>query len=253
MSEIDLKEMLEAGVHFGHKKDRWNPKMRPFIYTERNGVHIFDLAKTKEHLEKAIKFISGVAADGGTILFVGTKNQIKGIIKETAESAEMPFIAERWPGGMFTNFTTILTRLKFLREAEEKKQATMTKKEALTLDRELEKLNNTFEGVKEMRKLPDALFVVDIVKERNAIKEAKKMGIPVVGIADSNANPDIEFPIPGNDDAVRSVKYISEKIAETIKKNKSVASKDEPVKEAQEPVKAEAKVEKKATAKTEKK
>lgn len=231
MSEIDLKEMLEAGVHFGHKKDRWNPKMKPFIFAERNGVHIFDLVKTKEKLEEAVKFTGKVASEGGVVLFVGTKNQIKGIIKTTAENAGMPYIAERWPGGMFTNFATILTRLKFLRDAEEKKSSgAMTKKEALTLRRELEKLNETFEGVKDMKKLPDAIFVVDIVKERNAIKEAKKLGIPVIGIADSNANPDIEYPIPGNDDAVRAVKYITEKIAEAIeahKKDQKEAAKKE--------------------------
>lgn len=226
MSEIDLKEMLEAGVHFGHKKDRWNPKMRPFIFTERNGVHIFDLVKTKENLEKALKFVNKVSADGGVILFVGTKNQTKSVIKEAAARSEMPYIAERWPGGMFTNFATILTRLKFMKEAEEGKFGSMTKKEALTLARELEKLNKTFEGVKDMRKLPDAIFVVDIVRERNAIREAKKIGIPVIGIADSNANPDIEYAIPGNDDAVRAVKYIVDQIADAIVKNKDIAKEE---------------------------
>lgn len=228
MIEIDLKEMLEAGVHFGHKKDRWNPKMRPFIYTERNGVHIFDLTKTKEALEAALKYVSEAASNGGTILFVGTKNQVREIVKEAAISAGMPYLVERWPGGMLTNFNTILTRLKYLKDTEDaisdalsgKEKSgvakKLTKKETLNLSRELEKLNSLFEGVKEMRKLPDVIYVADIVKERITVREAKKLGIPVVGIADTNANPNIEYPIPGNDDAVRSVKFITDKIAMAI-------------------------------------
>lgn len=233
MIEIDLKEMLEAGVHFGHKSDRWNPKMRPFIYTERNGVHIFDLVKTKTALEEAIKFVSGISADGGTVLFVGTKNQVKDVVREAAKNSAMPYLTDRWPGGMLTNFNTILGRLRYLKDSEEKLaesglEAGMTKKEALNLRRELEKLNAVFEGVKEMRRVPDAIFVADIVKERIAVKEAKKLGIPVIGIADSNANPDVEYVIPGNDDAVRSVKFISEKIAMAVAANKDAnLTKDE--------------------------
>lgn len=221
MTEVDLKEMLEAGVHFGHKKDRWNPKMRHFIFTERNGVHIFDLSKTKEALEEAIKFVAGLAKEGKTVLFVGTKNQVKEVVRSAADSAAMPYLVERWPGGMLTNFTTVLKRLKYLKEAEEKTQNSdgMTKKEALNLKRELEKLNMVFEGVKDLRQLPDAVFVADIVKENIAVREAQKLGIPVIGIADTNANPSIEYVIPGNDDAVRSVKYIADKIAEAVKEN----------------------------------
>lgn len=221
MTEVDLKEMLEAGVHFGHKKDRWNPKMRHFIYTERNGVHIFDLSKTKDALEAAIKFAAGLAKEGKSVLFVGTKNQVKDVVKSAAENAGMPYLVERWPGGMLTNFSTVLTRLRYMKQAEEKTQNAegMTKKEALNLQRELEKLNMVFEGVKEMRQLPDAVFVADIVKENIAVREAQKLGIPVIGIADSNANPCVEYVIPGNDDAVRSVKYIADKIAEAIKEN----------------------------------
>jgi small subunit ribosomal protein S2 len=186
MIEIDVKEMLEAGVHFGHKKDRWNPKMRPFIYTERNGVHIFDLVKTKEALEKALKFAGDISAEGGIVLFVGTKNQVKSIVKEAATNCGMPYLTDRWPGGMLTNFNTILGRLKYLKDAEEKLASTteekinsgMTKKEALNLKRELEKLNSVFEGVKDLRRLPDAVFVADIVKERIAVREAKRLGIP---------------------------------------------------------------------------
>jgi small subunit ribosomal protein S2 len=238
MIEIDVKEMLEAGVHFGHKKDRWNPKMRPFIYTERNGVHIFDLLKTKEALEKALKFVGDISAEGGIVLFVGTKNQVKGIVKEAATNCGMPYLTDRWPGGMLTNFNTILGRLKYLKDAEEKTEsgAGMTKKEALNLKRELDKLNSVFEGVKDLRRLPDAVFVADIVKERIAVREAKRLGIPVIGIADSNANPDIEYPIPGNDDAVRAVKFIEEKVAMAIAANKDakVESKDKEEVEAVE-------------------
>jgi small subunit ribosomal protein S2 len=218
MTEISLQEMLEAGVHFGHKKDKWNPKMRPFIFAERNGVHIFDLVKTKEALEEALKFLKSKASTGGTILFVGTKNQVKEIVKAGAESCEMPYMVERWPGGMLTNFNTVLSRLKYIKDAEKitQGQSKLTKKETLTIQRELDKLNKLFEGVKDIKRIPDVMFVTDLIKEKNAVKEAKRLGIPVIGIADSNANPDIEFPIPANDDAVRSVAYIVGKVSETI-------------------------------------
>lgn len=226
MTEISLKEMLEAGVHFGHKKDKWNPKMQPYIFTEKDGVHIFDLAKTKEGLEEATKFASKVVANGGEVLFVGTKNQTKNIIKEAALSCGMPYLVDRWPGGMLTNFPTILGRLKYMKDAEEKTETGqgLTKKEALFLKRELGKLNSVFEGVKEMRQVPQAVFVADIVRESIAVREAKKLNIPVIGIADTNANPNIEYIIPGNDDAVRAVKYIADKIAESIINNKKTAA-----------------------------
>lgn len=227
MVEIDVKEMLEAGVHFGHKKDKWNPKMRPFIYTERNGVHIFNLLLTAEMLKKAQEFAGEISAQGGTILFVGTKNQIQSVIKKAAEKAGMPYMVERWPGGMLTNFSTILGRLKYLKEAEEKTETGvgLTKKETLNLKRELEKLNAVFEGIKEIRKVPEAIFVSDIIKEKNALLEAKKLDIPVIGIVDTNVNPtDVDFPIAANDDAVRSVEYIAEKIAEAIIENKAKTS-----------------------------
>lgn len=230
--EIDLKEMLESGVHFGHKKDRWNPKMGPYIYTERNGVHIFDLTITKKKLQEACEVVNKVTADGGTVLFVGTKNQVQGIVREAAEAAGAPFLTDRWPGGMLTNFQTIVKRLQHMEDAEVKTKdmtAGITKKERLALSRELAKLNATFEGVKDMRKLPELIFVSDIVKERIAVREAKKAGIPVIGIADTNANPDIEYVIPANDDAVKSVKYIVEKIAGSIVKPKATeeAAKEE--------------------------
>lgn len=241
MSNIDLKEMLEAGVHFGHKKDRWNPKMAPYIYAERNGVHIFDLTKTKENLEKAVNFISKTASEGGTVLFVGTKNQTKSVIREAAERASMPYLVERWPGGMLTNFNTILGRLKYLKDAEEKlaanggeaNVANMTKKEALNLRREMEKLQAVFGGVKEVRRVPDVVFVADLVKEKNAVREAKILGIPVVGIADTNAEPNVEYVIPGNDDAVRAVKYITDAIADAVSAHKKAA---ETAEQAEAPV-----------------
>jgi small subunit ribosomal protein S2 len=225
MIEVNLKEMLEAGVHFGHKTDKWNPMMRPYIFTERNGVHIFDLAKTKEGLESAGKFVAQIAKGGGTVLFVGTKNQVKAVVKEAAENAGMPYLTDRWPGGMLTNFHTILGRLKYMKDAEEKTESGvgMTKKETLNLKRELEKLNTVFEGVKELRQVPEAVFVADIVKERIAVREAKRLGIPVIGIADTNAKPDIEHVIPANDDAVRSVKYIADYLSECIHANKKAA------------------------------
>ncbi len=219
--KIDLKEMLEAGVHFGHKRDRWNPKMEPFIFTERNNVHIFDLTITKKKLEEAMDFVSKLTAAGGTVLFVGTKNQVKDIVKEVAEEVGMPYLTDRWPGGMFTNFQTIVRRLKYLEEAEAKTKSentNMTKKERLSLSRELDKLKVVFAGVAEMRKLPEAVFISDICKDRIAVREAKKTGIPVIGIADSNADPEIDYVIPANDDAVKSVKYIVERIAGAVKK-----------------------------------
>ncbi len=225
MEKVDLKEMLEAGVHFGHKKDRWNPQMRSFIYTERNGVHIFDLTKTKERLEAAITFVESLTAKGGKILFVGTKNQVKAIVKEAAEKVEMPYLTDRWPGGMLTNFQTIVKRLKYLEELEEKianEGSGLTKKEKVDIKKEITKLSEVFGGVKDMRKLPEAIFVSDIVKERIAIREAKKAGIPVIGVADSNATPDIEYVIPGNDDAVKSIQYIVSKITSAVTKPKKI-------------------------------
>lgn len=243
-TEIDLREMLEAGVHFGHKKDRWNPKMKPYIYTERNGVHIFDLTITKKKLEEAMEIVSKITKDHGTVLFVGTKNQIKDIVKEAAEKVEMPYLVNRWPGGMLTNFQTIVKMLKHLDESEERvgtENSSLTKKERLSLQRELTKLKATFGGVQKLRKLPDLIFVSDICKERIAIREAKKVGIPVIGIADSNATPDIEFVIPGNDDAVKSVKYIVESIAGSINSpNKDIELEEIAIssKEKEEPKKA---------------
>lgn len=241
MNEANLKEMLEAGVHFGHKTDKWNPKMAPYIFTQRNGVHIFDLAKTKEGLERAAKFAASVASDGGTILFVGTKNQTKDVVRAAAESCGMPYLVERWPGGMLTNFNTILGRLRYMKDAREKTESGkgLTKKEALNLTREIHKLNTVFSGVSDLNKLPEALFIADIVKEKTAVREAKRLGLPIIGIADTNAIPEVEYIIPANDDAVRSVKYIADFLAAEITANKKAAAVDAGGERAEEETKSE--------------
>ncbi len=220
---VSMKEMLEAGVHFGHRRSRWNPKMAPFIFTERAGVHIFDLATTEEGLEKASAFVRTVASNGGNILFVGTKNQAQAIIKEAAESCSMPYVSERWLGGMLTNFSTILVRVKNLKKLDEKIAANdfATKKQLTVAKKEAEKLAVVLGGIKDMKKLPEALFIVDAVKESNAITEARKLNIPVIAIADTNANPElIDYVIPGNDDAVKAIKLIVGEIAHVISENK---------------------------------
>lgn len=224
-----MKDMLEAGVHFGHQKSRWNPKMNSFIFTERNGIHIFDLSKTVEGLEEALKFVKKTAANKGTILFVGTKKQAQAIVQSAAETAGMPYVNERWLGGMLTNFETFLSLTKTLRDLNSKieKNAFATKKQLVVAKKKAEKLENNLGGTKDLKKLPDALFVVDVVKEANAVREANKLGIPVIAIVDTNANPDlVDYVIPGNDDAVRSIAIISNEIAKTIKDSKPLEAKE---------------------------
>lgn len=227
---VSMKEMLEAGVHFGHQKSRWNPKMASFIFTERGGVHIFDLAKTEEGLENALKFVRTISANGGQVMFVGTKKQAQAIVTEAAKSAAMPYVTERWMGGMLTNFPTFLSQIRNLKKLVERIEENdfATKKQLVVAMKQAEKLEANLGGIKEMKKLPEALFVVDIVREDIAIKEAKKIGIPVIAIVDTNANPDpIDYVIPGNDDAVKSIKIISEEIARVITENKPVQAKEE--------------------------
>jgi len=217
-------------VHFGHQKSRWNPKMASFIFTERGGVHIFDLAKTEEGLEAALKFVRNVSANGGQILFVGTKKQAQTIVSDAAKSASMPYVTERWMGGMLTNFPTFLSQIRNLRKLAERidENDFATKKQLVVATKLAEKLEANLGGIKEMKKLPEAIFVIDIVREDIAIKEAKKIGIPVIAIVDTNANPDpIDYVIPGNDDAVKSIKIISEEIARVINENKPVQAKEE--------------------------
>jgi small subunit ribosomal protein S2 len=216
-----LTQLLEAGVHFGHQSSRWNPKMRRFIFTERNGIHIIDLRKTQQALEEAIQAVRDVTLQGNRVLFVCTKRQVRPIVEQEAERSGAFYVTERWLGGMLTNFQTIKKQIRRLKELErgmeEGAYEFYTKKEQLLLSREREKLNKYLAGVKDMARLPGALFVVDAKKEAIAVQEANKLGIPVIAIADTNANPDvIDYPIPGNDDAIRSVSLITGAIADAI-------------------------------------
>ncbi len=221
MSVISMKQLLEAGVHFGHQTRRWNPKMAEYIFTERNGIYIIDLQKTVKKVEEAYFFIREVVMNGGDILFVGTKKQAQDAIKEEAERCGQYFVNARWLGGMLTNFNTIkkrIERLKKLNEMEEERVfEVLPKKEVIKLRAEREKLEKYLGGIKGMKGQPGALFIVDPRKERNAILEARKLGIPVVAIVDTNCDPDeVDFAIPGNDDAIRAVKLISAKIADAV-------------------------------------
>ena len=221
MSVVSMKQLLEAGVHFGHQTRRWNPKMARFIFTERNGIYIIDLQKTVKKIEEAYDFVREVAETGKPILFVGTKKQAQDSIKEEAERSGMYFVNERWLGGMLTNHKTIKTRIDRLRKLEKMQEEgtfdVLPKKEVIKLMAEKEKLEKYLGGIKDMPELPGALFVVDPRKERIAIKEAQKLGIPVVGIVDTNCDPDeLDFPIPGNDDAIRAVKLIAGAMSQAI-------------------------------------
>ncbi|KZL94474.1 30S ribosomal protein S2 [Clostridium magnum] len=222
MSVISMKQLLEAGVHFGHQTRRWNPKMAPYIFTERNGIYIIDLQKTVKKVEEAYDFIKSVSEEGKDVLFVGTKKQAQEAIQEEAVRCGMHFVNNRWLGGMMTNFTTIKTRISKLEELEKMEEdgtfEVLPKKEVIKLKNDQEKLEKNLGGIKEMNAGNiGALFVVDPRKEKNAISEAKILGIPVVAIVDTNCDPDeVDFVIPGNDDAIRAVKLITAKIADAI-------------------------------------
>ncbi|MEM5768503.1 MAG: 30S ribosomal protein S2 [Bacillota bacterium] len=221
MSVISMKQLLEAGVHFGHQTRRWNPKMAAYIFTERNGIYIIDLQKTVKKVEEAYNFVKEIAAEGKTILFVGTKKQAQEAVKEEALRCDMYFVNERWLGGMLTNFQTIQQRIKRLRELEDMETKGMfevlPKKEVIALRHEQEKLTKFLGGIKSMAKLPGALFIVDPRKERIAVSEARKLGIPIVAIVDTNCDPDeVDYVIPGNDDAIRAVKLLTAKVADAI-------------------------------------
>ncbi|SEF45143.1 small subunit ribosomal protein S2 [Caloramator fervidus] len=221
MSVISMKQLLEAGVHFGHQTRRWNPKMAQYIFTERNGIYIIDLQKTVKKMEEAYEFVKQAAAEGKEILFVGTKKQAQDSIKEEATRCGMHYVNQRWLGGMLTNFKTIKTRIERLEELERMEQdgtfALLPKKEVMKLRHEKEKLEKNLGGIKNMKKLPDILFIVDPRKEKNAVAEAKILGIPVVAIVDTNCDPDdVDYVIPGNDDAIRAVKLITSKIADAV-------------------------------------
>ena len=221
MAVVSMKQLLEAGVHFGHQTRRWNPKMAKFIFTERNGIYIIDLSKTVKKVEEAYNFLREVASQGEVILFVGTKKQAQEAIKEEAIRANMFFVNERWLGGMLTNFKTIETRIKRLKQleamAEDGTFEVLPKKEVIGLRHEMDKLEKYLGGIKDMPKMPGALFVVDTKKEKIAIAEAKKLGIPVVATVDTNCDPDeVDFPIPANDDAIRAVKLLAGKMADAV-------------------------------------
>ena len=218
---VSMKALLEAGVHFGHQTRRWNPKMAPYIYTERNGIYIIDLQKTVKKLEEAYSFVRDLSANGGNVLFVGTKKQAQDAIKEEATRCGGYYVNARWLGGMLTNFRTMRTRIDRLAQLRKMEEdgtfAMLPKKEVIKHLGEIEKLEKYLGGVKEMKKLPGALFIVDTRKERNAIAEAHRLGIPVVAIADTNCDPDeIDYPIPGNDDAIRAIKLISSVMANAM-------------------------------------
>ena len=220
MADTNVKELLEAGSHFGHQTHRWNPKMRQFIFGARGGVHIIDLTKTINYLQDAKAFAHRVAEDGGKILFVGTKRQARPIVREEAEAAGQPYVVERWLGGMLTNFRTIETRVKRLKTLEAGLESgdyatKYNKKEVLDLTNEAEALRKIFGGIKDMAELPKAVFIVDAVRDQIAISEASNLGIPVIAICDTNADPEkVTYPIPANDDAIKSLRVITHQIAE---------------------------------------
>ena len=225
MAVISMKQLLEAGVHFGHQTRRWNPKMAAYIFTERNGIYIIDLQKTVKKLEEAYFFVRDTAAAGESILFVGTKKQAQDAIKEEAERCGQFYVNARWLGGMLTNFKTMRTRINRLNQLKKMQEDgtfdLLPKKEVIKLQLEIAKLEKYLGGVKEMKKLPGAMFVVDPRKEKNAIAEARKLGIPIVAIVDTNCDPDeIDYVIPGNDDAIRAVKLIAGKMADAILEGK---------------------------------
>jgi len=229
MTEISMKQMLEAGVHFGHQTSRWNPKMAPYIFGARNGIYIIDLQQTVQMFRRAYEFVRELAAQGGTVLFVGTKKQAQDIVKEEAERCGMFYVNNRWLGGMLTNFRTIrasIDRLKKLEEsmADPEMIQALTKKEMLENQREHGKLMATLGGIKNMRKLPDALWVIDTKKEDIAVAEANRLGIPIAAVVDTNCDPDlIAYRIPGNDDAIRAIKLFTAAIADAVIEGKQLA------------------------------
>ena len=225
MAIVSMKQLLEAGVHFGHQTRRWNPKMAPYIFTERNGIYIIDLQKTVKKLEEAYYFVRDLAAEGESILFVGTKKQAQEAIREEAARVGMYYVNARWLGGMLTNFKTMRQRVARLNQLQKMQEDgtfdMLPKKEVAGLQLEIEKLERYLGGVKEMNKLPGAIFIVDPRKERNAIAEAKKLGIPVVAIVDTNCDPDeVDYVIPGNDDAIRAIKLISQTMASAVQEGR---------------------------------
>ena len=233
MAVVTMRQMLEAGVHFGHQTRRWNPKMKRFIFGERNGIYIIDLEQTLTRVETAYNFVRDLAAGGGTVLFIGTKKQAQDPVRSYAEKCGMSYVNERWLGGMLTNFETIAKRVSKMQEYERMRVSgefdSMPKKEALLLGRELEKLQKNLGGIRNMSRRPDAVFILDTKKEHIAVTEANKLKIPVIAVVDTNVDPDVvQFPIPGNDDAIRANALMSRVIAEAIEEGRFIASKRNP-------------------------
>lgn len=232
MAVISMKQLLEAGVHFGHQTRRWNPKMKRYIFTERNGIYIIDLQKTVKKVEEAYNFIKQISEDGGRVLFVGTKKQAQESVKAEAERAGQFYVNQRWLGGILTNYKTISKRIKRISEIEKMEEdglfEVLPKKEVVELKKEYDRLNKFLGGIREMKSMPQALFVVDPRKERNAIAEARKLNIPIVGIVDTNCDPDeIDYVIPANDDAIRAVKLLTGKMADAILEGQQGVSNEE--------------------------
>ncbi|MCP2324917.1 small subunit ribosomal protein S2 [Hamadaea flava] len=221
MAVVTMRQLLESGVHFGHQTRRWNPKMKRFIFTERNGIYIIDLRQTLDYIEKAYDFVKNTVAEGGSVLFVGTKKQAQEAVAEQASRVGMPYVNHRWLGGMLTNFQTVYKRLQRMKELEAIDQLGAekgyTKKETLQLQREKDKLSKTLGGLRDMQKLPAAIWVVDTKKEHIAVDEARKLGIPVIAVLDTNCDPDeVDYPIPGNDDAIRSAELLTRVVAAAV-------------------------------------
>ncbi|MEZ4387512.1 MAG: 30S ribosomal protein S2 [Candidatus Krumholzibacteriia bacterium] len=227
MSNVGLRDLLEAGVHFGHQTRKWNPKMKPYIFIARGGIYIIDLQKSLRLLNRATDFLRDTVSKGGSVLFVGTKKQAKVAIRENAEKCGMPYVTERWLGGMLTNWQTISQRVEKLEDYEammrDGRMEKLSKKEQLEVNRSYEKLNRNLGGIRKMKKLPTAVFVVDTAEEETAVREASKLGIPVIGIVDTNADPNlVAYPIPGNDDAIRSINLFARTIAQAIQDGKQM-------------------------------
>ncbi len=244
MSVLSMKQLLEAGVHFGHQTRRWNPKMAPYIYTERNGIYIIDLQKSVGMVDDAYRAVADIAADGGTILFVGTKKQAQDAIATEALRCGMFYVNERWLGGMLTNFKTIQSRIERLKEIETMEEDgtfdVLPKKEVIALKKEMEKLQRNLGGIKEMKRIPDAIFVVDPKKERICVQEAHALGVPLIGICDTNCDPEeLDYVIPGNDDAIRAVKLIVSKMADAVIEAKQGETAEDSVYEEVEAAEAE--------------
>ena len=221
MSGIAIKELLEAGVHFGHQTKRWNPKMKPYIFGERNGIYIIDLGKTSKLYREAEEFVTNLAADGGTVLFVGTKRQAQDAVADESARCGMHYVNQRWLGGLLTNFTTIQRSLARLRELEamstDGRYEALSKKEIAGIEKEKKKISKNLDGIRMMNKLPDAIFVVDTKKEKIAVDEARKLKIPVIGVVDTNCDPEeVDYVIPGNDDALRSIRLFTSRIADAV-------------------------------------